>query len=113
MSINAYQICPGKDRRAVDLISDALPFGRLWYAERDAVANAIGYAKFTVDQMKPATARVAKDSGDLPLARCSTLSTVSTSITASPHAVTCPQSLQKKLQPRILDLSRKKASLNA
>jgi len=35
---------PGK--RSVDLISDALPFGRLWYAEPDAIANAIGYAKF-------------------------------------------------------------------
>src|SRR6266513_3161613 len=49
----------------------------------------------TVDHMKSATARVAKDSGDLPLARCSTLSTASTSITASPHAVTCSQPLQK------------------
>jgi hypothetical protein len=29
-----------------DLISDALPFGRLWYGEPDAVSNAIGYAKF-------------------------------------------------------------------
>jgi hypothetical protein len=29
-----------------DLISDALPFGRLWYGERDAINNAIGYAKF-------------------------------------------------------------------
>ena len=27
-----------------DLISDALPFGRLWYAGPNAVANAIGYA---------------------------------------------------------------------
>jgi hypothetical protein len=33
-------------RRGVDLISDALPFGRLWYGEPDAVANAIEYAKF-------------------------------------------------------------------
>jgi hypothetical protein len=30
---------PHKDHRAVDLISDALPFGRLWYGEPDAVAN--------------------------------------------------------------------------
>jgi hypothetical protein len=29
-----------------DLISDALPFGRLWYGEPDAVGNAIGCAKF-------------------------------------------------------------------
>jgi len=29
----------------VDLISDAPPFGRLWYGEPNAVANAIGYAE--------------------------------------------------------------------
>jgi hypothetical protein len=29
-----------------DLISDALPFGRLWYGEPNAVSNAIDYAKF-------------------------------------------------------------------
>jgi len=28
-----------------DLISDVLPFGRLWYAGPNAVANAIGYAE--------------------------------------------------------------------
>jgi hypothetical protein len=28
-----------------DLISDALPFGRLWYGDANAVANAIGYAQ--------------------------------------------------------------------
>ena len=36
---------PRKDHRGVDLISDALPFGRLWYAGPSAVANAIGYAE--------------------------------------------------------------------
>jgi hypothetical protein len=35
-----------KDHRGVDLISDALPFGRLWYGEPGAINNAIGYAKF-------------------------------------------------------------------
>jgi hypothetical protein len=30
-----------KDHRGVDLISYALPFGRLWYAELDAVGNAV------------------------------------------------------------------------
>jgi len=34
------------DKRGFDLIFDALPFGRLWYAEPSAVSNAIGYAKF-------------------------------------------------------------------
>jgi hypothetical protein len=33
------------DGRGVDLISDALPFGRLWYAEANAISSAIGYAK--------------------------------------------------------------------
>jgi hypothetical protein len=35
-----------KDKRGVDLISDVLPFGRLWYGEPDAISNAIAYAKF-------------------------------------------------------------------
>jgi hypothetical protein len=35
-----------KDHRGVDLVSDALPFGRLWYGDPNAVSNAIGYAKF-------------------------------------------------------------------
>jgi len=32
-----------ENQRGVDLISDALPFGRLRYGEPNAVANAIGY----------------------------------------------------------------------
>ena len=35
---------PRKDHRGVDLISDALPFGRLRYGEPNAISNAIGYA---------------------------------------------------------------------
>ncbi len=30
----------------VNLISDALPFDRLWYGEPNAVSNAVSYAKF-------------------------------------------------------------------
>ena len=44
--VHVYEIRPRKDHRGVDLISDALPFGRLWYGEPNAVSNAIGYAKF-------------------------------------------------------------------
>jgi hypothetical protein len=40
-----YQVPPRKDHRGVNLISDALPFGRLWYAGPNVVANAIGYAE--------------------------------------------------------------------
>ena len=45
-SQHVYEVRPRKDHRGVDLISDALPFDRLWYGEPDAIANAIGYAKF-------------------------------------------------------------------
>ena len=31
--MHIYEVCPHKDHRGVDLISDALPFGRLWYGE--------------------------------------------------------------------------------
>ena len=43
-TMHVYEVRPRKDRCGVDLISDALPFGRLWYGEPNAVANAIGYA---------------------------------------------------------------------
>jgi hypothetical protein len=36
-----YEIRHRNDHRGVNLISDALPFGRLWY---DTPDNAIGYA---------------------------------------------------------------------
>ena len=43
-SQHVYEVRPRKDHRGFDLISDALPFGRLWYGEPNAVSNAIGYA---------------------------------------------------------------------
>ena len=42
MSITGSQ---HKDHRGVDLISDVLPFGCLWYGEPNGVTNAIGYAE--------------------------------------------------------------------
>jgi hypothetical protein len=44
--MHAYEVRPRSDHRGFDLISGALPFGRLRYGERDAISNAIGYAKF-------------------------------------------------------------------
>jgi len=46
MSIDLYEVRPRKDHRGVDLISDVLPYGALWYGEPNAVTNAIHYAKF-------------------------------------------------------------------
>ena len=43
---HVYEVRPRKDKRGVDLISDALPFGRLWYDGPNAASNAIDYAKF-------------------------------------------------------------------
>jgi len=44
--MHAYDVRPRTDKRGFNLISDALPFGRLWDAEPNAIANAIGYSKF-------------------------------------------------------------------
>jgi hypothetical protein len=46
LSIHLYEVRPRKDKRGVDLISDALPFVGLWYAGPNAASNAIDYAKF-------------------------------------------------------------------
>jgi hypothetical protein len=43
--MHVYEVRPRKDHRGFDLISDALPFGRLWYAETDAISNPIGYSE--------------------------------------------------------------------
>jgi len=56
--------CPGKDHRGVDLISDALPFGRLWYGEPNAVANAIGYVMHH-SRSQRAVIRVYSEAGNL------------------------------------------------
>jgi hypothetical protein len=39
-----FRVRPRKDHRGFDLISDLLPFGRLWYGEQNAISNAMGYA---------------------------------------------------------------------
>jgi hypothetical protein len=49
--MDVYEVRPRKDHRGVDLTSDALPFGTLWYTEPDAISNAIDYAKFAAGHM--------------------------------------------------------------
>jgi hypothetical protein len=44
-SIHVYEVRPRKDKRGADLISDALPFGGLWYGEPNAIENAIDYVE--------------------------------------------------------------------
>jgi hypothetical protein len=55
---HVYEIRPRKDKHGFDLISDALPSGRLWYGEPDAIVNAIGWRR---DASQPLTRRC--DSG--------------------------------------------------
>jgi hypothetical protein len=33
-TMHVFEVRPRKDKRGVDLISDALPFGRLWTTDR-------------------------------------------------------------------------------
>ena len=44
--MHVYEVRPRKDKCGVDLISDALPFGRLWYGEANAASSAVDYSKF-------------------------------------------------------------------
>ena len=60
MSIDRHEVRLRKDHHGVDLISDALPFGRLWYAER----NALDYAKFR-SRSHGAVIRVYDDAGNV------------------------------------------------
>ena len=62
--MHVYEVRPRKDHRAVDLISDVLPFGRLWYGGPDAVNDAIGYAKFC-SRSHDAVIRVYDDAGNV------------------------------------------------
>jgi hypothetical protein len=61
---HVYEVRPRKDHRGVDLISDALAFGRLRYGEPDAIPNAVGYAKFR-SRSHDAVIRVYDDAGNV------------------------------------------------
>jgi hypothetical protein len=60
-STQVYEIRPRKDKRGVDLISDALPFGRLWYDTKD---DAMGYAMHS-SRSHDAVIRVYDEAGNV------------------------------------------------
>ena len=62
--MHVYEVRPRKDKRGFDLISDALPFGRLWYDGPNAVTNATGYAMHD-SRSADAVIRVYDDAGDM------------------------------------------------
>jgi hypothetical protein len=63
-SKHVYEVRPRTDHRGVDLISDVLPFGRLWYGDANAVANAIGDAEH-YSRSHHAVIRVYDESGNV------------------------------------------------
>ena len=48
---HVYEVRPRKVKRGVDLISDALPFGRLWYGEPMRPAMQSAMPNFAADHM--------------------------------------------------------------
>jgi hypothetical protein len=62
--MHTYEVRPPKARRGVDLISDALPFGRLWYGGPNAVTNATGYAMHASQSVDPGI-RVYDEAGNV------------------------------------------------
>jgi hypothetical protein len=63
-TIHVYEVHQRKDKRGYILICDALPFGRLWYGEPNAVSNAIGYAEHR-SRSHDAVIRVYDEAGTL------------------------------------------------
>jgi hypothetical protein len=61
--MHVYEVRPRKDKRDVDLISNALPFGGLWYDGPNAVSKWIGYAKFR-NRSDKSVIRVYDESGN-------------------------------------------------
>jgi hypothetical protein len=49
--MHVYEVRPRKDHRGVDLISDALPFGRLWYDGPNAASMQPVTPASTADHM--------------------------------------------------------------
>jgi hypothetical protein len=64
MSVEAYEVRQRSDKRGVDLVFDALPFGRLWYGDPNAASNAIDYAKF-YSRSRDAVIRVWDEAGNV------------------------------------------------
>ena len=56
-----YEVRPRCDHRGFDLISDVLPFGRLWY---DTPDHAVGYAMHS-SRSHNAVIRVYDDAGNV------------------------------------------------
>jgi hypothetical protein len=61
-SQHVYEIRPRKDGRGLDLISERLPLGVLWFEGADAIEDAVNYAR-AFSYPHPAIIRVLNESG--------------------------------------------------
>jgi hypothetical protein len=61
---HVYEVRPRKDHRGVNLISDGLPFGALWYGKPNAISNAVNYARL-VGRSHNAVIRVYDEAGNV------------------------------------------------
>jgi hypothetical protein len=59
--MHLYEVRPRKDRRGFNLLSDALPFGGLWYTKSD---DAVEYAEF-FSRSHDAVIRVYDEAGNV------------------------------------------------
>jgi hypothetical protein len=59
--MHVYEVWPREDKRGFDLISDVLPFGRLWYEDASA---AVDYAKHS-SRSHDAVIRVYDEGGNV------------------------------------------------
>jgi len=64
VGFHLYEIRPRNDKRGVDLISDVLPFGRLWYYGPNATDSAVKFAKFN-SRSHDALIRVYDEAGNV------------------------------------------------
>ena len=62
--MHEYEVRSRRDKRGVDLISDALPFRPIWYRGPNAIRNAIDSAKFR-SRSHRAVIRVYDDAGNV------------------------------------------------
>jgi hypothetical protein len=62
--MHVFDVRPRKDKRGVNLISDALPYSPLWYRGPNAIRDAINYARF-FSHSGSAVIRVYDDSGNV------------------------------------------------
>jgi len=62
--LHVYKVRPRKDKRDVDLISNALPFGRLGMVPPMPLRNVIGYATHR-SRLHDAVIRVYDDAGNV------------------------------------------------